>query len=95
MTEGEVVDAAWDAATNFARRCYLGAAPGTGSDRPSSGLPEWAAGHQPTDEELRPARDNFAILHVAIEEADWFYLSNDGHRRALIRPDGTGQWITP
>ena len=95
LREGAEVEEAWAEGTNFAKRCYLGEAPGTGSDAPNSGLPAWAEGLQPTDEQLVPARHNFAILQVTVVEADWFTLSNEGHRRAIVRPDGTGRWITP
>lgn len=94
LHEGSEVDAAWAESTNFARRCYLGEGPGSLTDKPSSGLPERFEGEEPSDAELFPARDNFAILLVDIEEIDWFCLAHTGHRRALITRDG-GQWITP
>jgi len=94
---GAAADAAWAASSAFARRCYLGDAPGTLSPEPSSGLPEWAEGQQPTEEQLAPARANFAVLLVEIDEVDWYRLAHTGHRRALFRrEDGwTGQWLTP
>ena len=92
--EGETADHAWQQSTNFARRCYLGDGPGTASDSPTSGLPEEVEGVEPGDAELVPARENFAVLIVEIEEVDWFFLSHDGHRRALVTREG-GQWITP
>ena len=85
---------AWSASDNFARRCYLGAPPGEPRDEPSSGLPDWVEGQRPTEEQLQPAQNNFAVLIVEIEEADWYYLSTNGHRRALIDRHG-GRWITP
>ena len=63
-------------------------------DGPSSGLPAWAEGIQPTEAQVAPVRDNFAVLLVEVEEIDWYWLSNDGHRRALLRRDG-GNWLTP
>lgn len=93
--KGEHADVAWETSSNFARRCYLGEGPGSRTDQPSSGLPEWIEGKQPTDEQVAPARPNFAILRVEIEEADWYSLSNDGHRRALIRRNGKDTWLTP
>ena len=91
---GPIADAAWDEATNFARRCYLGEGPGTPSGEPTSGLPEQFEGVEPSDEELKPARENFAVLFVTVEEADWFYLSNDGHVRAQFLR-GEGRWVAP
>lgn len=92
--EGEAADKAWAASDNFARRCYLGEAPGTPSKEATSGLPPRFEGVEPSEEDLAPARANFAVLLVTIEEIDWFYLSNDGHRRALFTGEGA-QWIAP
>lgn len=93
-TRSELADAAWTQSSNFARRCYLGAPPGETRAEPSSGLPDWAEGIQPTDEQLAPVREHFAVLLIEVEEADWYWLSNDGHRRALIGRD-KATWITP
>ena len=92
---GELTDAAWQQSDNYARRCYLGRSPSEVADQPTSGLPEWIEGEKPTDEQLAPARENFAVLLVEIEEADWYELSHDGHRRALVTPDGEANWLTP
>ena len=89
-------DAAWEESTNFARRCYLGEGPGALSDEPTSGLPDWIEGREPTSEEVAPAREHFAVLLVELAQVDWFYLSNDGHRRAIIdMASGEGQWVSP
>lgn len=97
VVTGELVDAAWAGSAPFARRCYLGAAPGELREGPASGLPEWVEGQQPTEEQLRPARANFAIMLVGLEEVDWYSLAHTGHRRAVFRrADGwAGQWLTP
>lgn len=94
---GDAADAAWRGSAPFARRCYLGDAPGTPSPVPSSGLPEWIEGRQPDEEQLLPARANFAVLLVELEELDWYRLAHTGHRRALFRrEDGwQGEWLTP
>ena len=89
-----LADAAWDDSDRYARRCYLGAAPGTEVAEPSSGLPDWAEGIKPTEEQLAPVRDHFAVLLVEVAEVDWYALSHDGHRRALLRPS-SGHWLTP
>ncbi len=82
---GPVADAAWEAGTNFARRCYLAPVPpGTEADGPSPNLPEDVLDEEPSDERLdAEARENFGVLIVAIEEVDWLYLSHDGHKRAV------------
>ena len=81
----EAAQAAWEASNNFARRCYLAeAAPGSLSNIPVSGLPQWADGVLPSDDQIAPARENFAILLVTICEVDWLYLAHGGHRRAQM-----------
>lgn len=96
----EAAQAAWEASNNFARRCYLAeAAPGSLSNIPVSGLPEWADGVLPSDDQIAPARENFAILLVTICEVDWLYLAHGGHRRAHIKLDSAHQpefsWLVP
>lgn len=90
--------AAWQASTTFARRCYLGEGPGAVSDSPTSGLPEWAEGVRPTEEQIEPARENFALLLVEPDRLDWFHLAHDGHRRAQFHREGAGwkgRWVAP
>ena len=92
--EGPIAEAAWAESTEFARRCYVGEAPGAPANGPTSGLPEWIEGVNPSPEQVAPARPNFAVLLVSVAEADWFHLSNDGHRRAIVTQDG-GRWVAP
>lgn len=94
VRSGELVEQAWQASTNFARRCYLGSGPGEVSDGPTSGLPPAFEGAEPEDDDLLPARENFALLLVQIGEADWFSLAHTGHRRALFKGD-EARWIAP
>jgi pyridoxamine 5'-phosphate oxidase len=98
--QGEV-DAAWRGATTFARRCYMAeAAPGTDSDVPTSGLPEWIEGKQPVEADLVDARQNFAVLWFEALSLEWLYLANNGHRRARWewQPDietWSRRWLVP
>jgi len=97
-SEGPVADRAWNAASNFARRCYLGDGPGTRGDAPLSGLPPEFEGVEPTDEQIVPARPNFAVLLFAIERIDWLYLAHTGHVRARFERSGdewTANWLSP
>ncbi|WP_237164810.1 pyridoxamine 5'-phosphate oxidase family protein [Paraurantiacibacter namhicola] len=97
-SEGPVADAAWAASDAFARRCYLGAAPGEASEEPDTGLPSWVEGKRPTEEELAPARANFAVLLVQVDRWDWYHLHHMGHRRAIFTGHGDsreGSWVTP
>lgn len=92
LRDDPVTNAAWDNGSNFARRCYLGDGPGTDSATPTSGLPAEFEGHEPSDEQLVPARENFAVLLVELEELDWLYLAHTGHVRARFAKSTDGQW---
>lgn len=92
------VDGIWQQSTTFARRCYMAEqAPGTPLPGPASGLPAWIEGQQPTEEQISPARPNFAVLWVGVMAIDWLHLANSGHRRAVFRSaDGwAGAWVAP
>ena len=101
LRDGEDVDGAWAASTNFARRCYLGEGPGAGSDSPTSGLPPEFEGMEPDDAQLIPARENFALLRITLTAFDWLYLAHTGHVRAQFargdaaRAEWQGRWVSP
>ena len=92
LRDAPVTDTAWAGGSNFARRCYLGDGPGAQSVLPTSGLPDEFEGHEPTDEQLLPARANFAVLKVELAELDWLYLAHTGHVRAQFTKDDGGDW---
>jgi len=98
---GAIADAAWAAASEYARRCYLAmAAPGTPTAKAGSGLPAEVEGIRPNEQQLLPARANFAVLLIEPTTLDWLYLAHDGHRRAqFTRPerdqDWQGTWVIP
>ena len=53
-------------------------------------------GRKPTEAELEPARGNFAVLLVTLEELDWLHLDHAGHRRARFDlGSGVGQFVVP
>jgi pyridoxamine 5'-phosphate oxidase len=101
QTNGDEVDAAWQASTTFARRCYMAkTAPGSLAAGATSGLPEWIEGKQPAEAQLEPYRPNFALLWFDIASVEFLYLANAGHRRAKWHWDeyaGTwsGRWLIP
>ena len=98
LTDDAAVEGIWNQSTLFARRCYLAEnAPGTPLPGPSSGLPAWIEGQQPTAEQIAPARPNFATLWIEVTAIDWLHLANSGHRRAVFRAsDGwVGEWLAP
>jgi len=93
-SSGPIADAAWADGSNFAKRCYLGEGPGVVSPEPTSGLPLEMEGVQPTDEQVVPARENFAVLLIEVTAFDWLYLANSGHMRAQFDGD-TARWVAP
>lgn len=92
LRDDPMTQIAWEKGTNFARRCYLGDGPGSASEIPTSGLPDEFEGHEPTDDQLIPARENFAVLKVELAELDWLYLAHTGHVRAQFTKDDGGNW---
>ncbi len=98
-TDTPLADEAWDESTTFARRCYLAEdAPGHAVADPTSGLPDWVEGIKPGEDQVAPARENFAVLLIKVETIDWLYLANSGHRRAqfdLTGDDIAGEWVIP
>jgi pyridoxamine 5'-phosphate oxidase len=101
VTAGADFDAAWDASTPFARRCYMAEnAPGAVSNDPTSGLPSWIEGIQPSLDDITPAKANFALFLFEFASLEWLYLANKGHRRARWRWDDVaknwqGNWLVP
>ena len=92
LTEGAIVDAAWEATAPSARRCYLAPhVPGTPSDEPEVNMPPAVRKRDPTPEESAPGRANFAVLRTAIDGFDWLHLHHAGHRRALFNRE-EGEW---
>lgn len=99
--EGENADNAWRQSTPFARRCYMTQfAPGSGLESPSSGLPLWVEGRQPSETDLVDARQNFALVSFETCSLEWLYLASGGHRRARWewQPEissWSGRWLVP
>ena len=92
LRDAPITQTAWDNGTNFARRCYMGDGPGAASEAPTSGLPAELEGVEPSDDQLVPARQNFAVLLVSITQVDWLYLAHTGHVRAQFDRDAAGSW---
>ncbi len=92
LRDAPITQSAWDSGSNFARRCYMGDGPGTPSPEPTSGLPAEFEGVEPSDAQLIPARANFAVLLVTMQEIDWLYLAHTGHVRARFGRDDDGAW---
>jgi len=92
LRDAPVTQTAWDNGSNFARRCYMGDGPGAPSEIPTSGLPPELEGVEPSDEQLLPARDNFAVMLITLRELDWLYLAHTGHVRSRFNLNEGGEW---
>ncbi len=42
-----------------------------------------------------PLGHHLAILNFKVSSMDWLALSQDGHRRARLKPDGLLEWLVP
>ncbi len=97
--DSQASDAAWGESTTFARRCYLAEkGPSSIVDEPTSGLPAWAEGIKPSEDQVSAGRGNFAILLFQFQEIEWLYLANSGHRRAKwtwADDQWNGRWLVP
>lgn len=90
---GATADAAWAAATLFARRCYLApTGPGEAAPGPVSGLPAALEQREPTAEESAEGRANFAVLLVDVRRLEFLHLAVTGHRRGYVEHTGPGIW---
>lgn len=99
LSEGRAFEEAWANTRLSSRKCYLTEkAPGTrlgiGGDSLSPHLrgkdPEWA--------ESEAGLANFLLMRFEVQELDWLFLHNLGHRRAVIAYNLDGyeaSWINP
>ncbi|MCB9069847.1 MAG: pyridoxamine 5'-phosphate oxidase family protein [Calditrichae bacterium] len=83
-SDDSIADERWAASQLMSRRCYcIPMAPGTLSDSPESGLPEYLQLRRPTESESNDlGRANFCAISCQIREMDWLYLAAKGNRRA-------------
>jgi 3-hydroxyisobutyrate dehydrogenase len=96
--EDELADEQWDATSLFARRCYIGKAPSEISKKPTHGMPDAIVNREPTPEESKAGRTNFAVISTEIEKVDVMELDVRGHRRSLFDWSNGGlemKWLTP
>ena len=83
----------------MSRRCYRAVlGPGTPSNKPTSGLPDFLEGRTPTLEESEIGRKNFVVIACQFDFLDWYYLRAKGHRRAQFfwtDTEMSAQWVAP
>ena len=98
-TDDRLADEQWAAAKIPSRLNYCAVAPpGTGIERPSSGLPDFLQDKVPTLLNTESGRKNFMVIAGQIESLDWLQLSILGNRRARFDWTPTGLqalWLVP
>lgn len=97
-TDDELADEQWEATSLFARRCYMGVAPGDLSKKPTHGMPQEITDREPTADESKEGRGNFAVVSTSILTVDVMELDVRGHRRSLFdwrSGDLEMKWLTP
>ena len=97
-TDDELAEEQWEATSLFARRCYIGDAPGSLSKKPTHGLPAEIVDREPTAEESRAGRKNFAVISTSVETVDVMELDVRGHRRSFFdwrSGELEMKWLTP
>jgi len=82
-TEDETADSQWKKVRLHHRINYCAALPpGSPTDRPTSGLPDFLREKAPKLLDVPEARKNFAAIVCRFDEMDWLLLKLTGHLRA-------------
>jgi len=81
----KITEISWNNTGHISRKCYLVTkAPGTKSEKPTSGLDNKFDNFDFTKEESELGYKNFCVIKCSIKSIEWLYLAAKGHRRALI-----------
>ena len=94
----EIAKESWGKTGHVSRKCYLVTnAPGTESEKPTSGLDNKFDNFDFTKEESEAGYKNFSVIRCKIKSIEWLYLAARGHRRALINLNGSKKftWLVP
>lgn len=86
LTEGQVVDAAWQRVAQSPSRADYTSALAPGCPQPST--PD--AGTQGNT-----VAHHLAVIAFQITVLDWLALGRDGHQRARLLPGGAFEWLVP
>ena len=97
--DDQFADDQW-AATKMTSRLDYSAThpPGTPTDHPSSGLPDFLLKKTPTLLSTERSRKNFMAISCRIDSMDWLMLGALGHRRARFEWDEkklSATWLIP
>ena len=93
-----VTKESWEKTGHISRKCYLvSSGPGTESKTPTSGLDNKFDNFDFSKEESEAGYKNFCVIKCKIKSIEWLYLAAKGHRRALIKLNGSKKftWLIP
>ena len=92
-----VSEESWKKTQHISRRCYLtDNAPGSVSERPTSGMISKLEDFDYTMEQSEKGYENFTVIKCNIKSIEWLYLAAKGHRRALFDLENNKKnWLVP
>ena len=97
--KNNITKASWEKTAHMSRKCYLAAhAPGTVSEKPTSGVSDKVENLKYTLEESESGYENFCVIETKIDSIEWLYLAAKGHRRAKFEYSKNNikkNWLTP
>ena len=97
--KNNITKTSWEKTAHMSRKCYLAAhAPGTVSEKPTSGVSDKIENLKYTLEESESGYENFCVIETKIDSIEWLYLAAKGHRRAKFEYSKNNikkNWLTP
>ena len=97
--KNNITKTSWEKTAHMSRKCYLAAyAPGTVSEKPTSGVSDKVENLKYTLEESESGYENFCVVETKIDSIEWLYLAAKGHRRAKFEYNKNNikkNWLTP
>ena len=92
-----VSEESWKKTQHISRRCYLtDNAPGSVSERPTSGMISKLEDFDYTMEQSEKGYENFTVIKCEIKSIEWLYLAAKGHRRAIFNLiNNKKNWLVP
>jgi len=95
--KNSIAEESWKKTQHISRRCYLtDNAPGSVSERPTSGMISKLEDFDYTMEQSEKGYENFTVIKCEIKSIEWLYLAAKGHRRALFNLENNKKnWLVP
>ena len=95
--QNSITEESWKKTQHISRRCYLtDSAPGTISNKPTSGMISQLENFDYTMEQSEDGYKNFTVIKCKIKSVEWLYLAAKGHRRAKFDFENNKEmWLVP